>query len=166
MPQFALEEFTPSFFVEAPAVARHTVTLPVSADTLWAELTGDRPLHWCRLLHRGHYTTPAPHSVGTLRSMGAGGGLLRLREVFLTWDDEQRTHSFMVSHANLPGFRRFGEHYRVDEAGEHCRFSWTIAAQARPGAGLLYPVVHRVARSLMADTVRHFAAQSTPSTTR
>ncbi|MCT7370993.1 SRPBCC family protein [Mycolicibacterium llatzerense] len=161
-----LETFGTRFFDEAPVVATRTMALPTEADAVWDELTGDHPLHWCRLLRGGRYLTPVPHGVGTIRRMGTIGGALRLQEQFISWDDANRTHAFRVSHSSLPGLRRFGERYEVRPTPTGCDLTWTIVAQAQPGARVLHPIVKRVAQSLFTDTEKYFQAAGRPAASR
>jgi hypothetical protein len=157
MPWYPLDNFDPQFFEDAPVVASVTMELPTDADTVWSELTGDRPLHWCRMLRGGRYVTPAPHGIGTIRQMGSPGGLLKVQERFISWDDAQRSHAFSVAYASLPGIRRFGERTVVRPTESGCTLTWTIAAEARYGARILHPIVRRVAQSLFSDTEKYFS---------
>jgi hypothetical protein len=41
------------------------VELNVDAATFWAELNGQAPLYWCRLLRSVEWTSPPPRIVGS-----------------------------------------------------------------------------------------------------
>ncbi|WBP86651.1 SRPBCC family protein [Kitasatospora cathayae] len=87
--------------------------------------------------------------------------LLRLREEFVRWDKGER-HSFCVTQASLPLFRRFGEDYLLEPTPTGTRFTWTFAFElnsllARPPALTDLPN-KAFPRTLIADTKRHFGA--------
>ncbi|PSL56928.1 polyketide cyclase/dehydrase/lipid transport protein [Saccharothrix carnea] len=149
-----LEPFDVDFFDSAPQRHSYVLDLPVSPERVWRGLAASNPLWWCRLLSSVEYTSPRPFGVGTTRT-AAVLGVLRLREVFIRWE-EGRRQSFAVDSANLPVFRRFGEDYLVERSGEGCRLTWTFAYEpAFKVGGRLNAVVFG---SLVADTKRHFSA--------
>ncbi|MEU4119351.1 SRPBCC family protein [Kitasatospora sp. NPDC028055] len=160
MPWFTLERFDPSFFDTAPHRYAYVLDLPVTPEAVWRGLAGDAPLSWCRGLAGGRYTSRPPHGVGTTREITAMR-LLRLREEFVRWEEGSR-HSFCVTSASLPLFRRFGEDYLVEPTPTGTRFTWTFAFEpnpllARPAA--LTDLPNRsFLGSLVADTERHFGA--------
>ncbi|MGH3647331.1 MAG: SRPBCC family protein [Micromonosporaceae bacterium] len=157
-----LEPFDEDFFDSAPYRSSYRVELPVPPERVWAELTGDQPLAWCRLLDNGRYTSERPYGVGTTRTMRVGKGLLSLRERYLRWD-EGRRHSFYVTQATLPLFRRFGEDYLLDPTPEGCRLTWTFAHEPGPLQAAAGPLGRKLngvlERSLIRDTRRHFRAR-------
>ena len=147
-----LEPFDVDFFDSAPQRRSYVLDLPVSPERVWRGLSASNPLWWCRLLSSVEYTSPRPFGVGTTRT-AALLGVLRLREVFLRWE-EGRRQSFLVDRANLPVFRRFGEDYLVERSAEGARLTWTFAYEAAVSADRRLNTV--VFRSLVADTQRHF----------
>lgn len=159
---YDLEPFDEDFFDAAPYRSTHVVELPVPPERVWAELTGDQPLAWCRLLDRGRYTSERPYGVGTTRAIRVARGLISLRERFFRWD-EGRRHSFHVTQASLPAFRRFGEDYLIEETSLGCRLTWSFAYQPRPLVSATGPLGRLLAgsleRGLVADTRRHFGAR-------
>ncbi|MCX6477764.1 SRPBCC family protein, partial [Rhodococcus sp. (in: high G+C Gram-positive bacteria)] len=112
---FDLEPVGVDFFDTAPHIFTYSIDLAAEPDAVWAGLTADEPLSWCRLLTKVHYTSPRPYGVGTRRIAEVGGGAMQMREKFITWDDETRRHSFYVEQSNVPLFQSFAEDYRVDE---------------------------------------------------
>lgn len=153
-----LAECDASFFETAPALSTAVMELPVPVETVWAELAGDRPLAWCRMLSGGRYTSAPPHGVGATRRMTVAR-LLSLRERFIRWDEGHR-QSFFATEASLPVFRRFGEDYVLEATPEGCRFTWTLAAEAPRmlrWATPAYGVLLRVSMAwLKRDTIRRF----------
>jgi polyketide cyclase/dehydrase/lipid transport protein len=154
----ALAPIPESFFESAPMRLRDVMSIPLSAEALWARLTGESPFAWCRLVKLTEWTSPQPFGVGTTRTAWALGGALVLYERFFRWE-EGRRQSFGVERASLPGYRRFAEDYLVEPVSESsCRFTWTIAAELAPFARAAAPVNAMVARSLFRDTRKHFTA--------
>lgn len=160
---FDLEPFDAESFDSAKHRFSYPIDLPVPADEVWAGLVADRPLAWCRLLHNGNYTSPRPFAVGTTREVGVGvgTGLLTLREQFFRWE-EGRRHSFSVLQTNLPGFRRFGEDYLLEDTDSGCRFTWSFAFDTPSKFGplglVLVPPNIGIFKSLVRDTRKHFGA--------
>jgi hypothetical protein len=147
-----LEPFDVDFFDSAPQRRSYVLDLPVSPERVWRGLSASNPLWWCRLLSSVEYTSPRPFGVGTTRT-AALLGVLRLREVFIRWE-EGRRQSFLVDRANLPLFRRFGEDYLVERSAEGSRLTWTFAYESGLKVGDRLNVL--VFDSLVADTRRHF----------
>ncbi|MFH8386587.1 SRPBCC family protein [Kitasatospora sp. NPDC018058] len=160
MAWFTLERFDPSFFETAPHRHAYVMDLPVAPETVWRGLAGDAPLSWCRGLAGGRYTSVAPHGVGTTREITAAG-LLHLREEFVRWEEGTR-HSFCVTEASLPLYRRFGEDYVVRPNAHGTRFTWTFAFEPNPllahPAALTDLPGTAFLKTLIADTKRHFGA--------
>ena len=162
-PWFGFVSVDEGFFESAPArlVARFEVPRP--AAEVWGELSGDRALHWCRILQDVRWTSPRPFGVGTTREVKALWGAAVLRERYFRWE-EGRRHSFYVVEASAPLARSLAEDYLVEPRGEDaCRFTWTIAARpsalGRPGG----PVNRAILKTLFTDTARHYGLD--PATT-
>ena len=145
------------FFDAAPFRLAETFDIPRSAERVWAELTGENPLSWCRLLSKVTWTSPRPFGVGTTRTVQTVANAGVLEEYFFRWE-EGRRKSFYVLEATVPLFRRFAEDYLVEPSGEDsCRFTWTIAVQPRAGTRPTNPVNRLVLSTLFSDTRRHYA---------
>jgi polyketide cyclase/dehydrase/lipid transport protein len=156
---FRLQPIDEGFFDAAPQRYVAEIDIPLPAERVWADLTGDAPLAWCRMLTRIDWTSPRPFGVDTTRTARLGRGALVINERFFRWE-EGRRKSFCVVEASLPLFRRLGEDYLVEAtSATSCQFTWTLAAEpvpaARPGA----PVNALLARSLFRDTRRHFGVR-------
>jgi hypothetical protein len=156
---FALEPVDERFFATAPKRFVDTMDLPVPAEKVWADLTGDDALQWCRMIKRVTWTSPRPFGVGTTRTVRVAFGALVANERFFRWE-EGRQKSFIIVEASLPLFRRLAEDYVVEQTSpDSSRFTWTIAleptAAGRPGA----PLTAAIMRSLFRDTRRHFGAR-------
>jgi hypothetical protein len=81
----ALQPVGADFFDSAPNRYSQQWIIDQPAAAVWAELTGDKPLHWCRALDIG-WTSPRPFSVGTTRQAKVLGGILRVQEHFFLWE--------------------------------------------------------------------------------
>jgi hypothetical protein len=155
-PWFACEPVDESFLASAPVrmSARFEVARP--AAEVWGELTGERPLHWCRILQDVSWTSPRPFAVGTTREVKALWGANMLREHYFRWE-EGRQHSFYVVESTAPLASRFAEDYLVEPTGEgSCRFAWTIAFEPKALALPGLPVTKALLRTLFSDTRDHY----------
>jgi hypothetical protein len=155
-PWFKLRSGDEGFLSSAPQRMVETMVIARPAAAVWADLTSDSVLSWCRLVAGVTWTSPRPFGVGTTRTLRARLGLLALKEVFFRWE-EGRRHSFYVAEATAPLFRTFAEDYVVEESSPTtCRFTWRVAfeptAAARPGV----PLDRMITQSLFRDTRHHF----------
>ena len=155
-PWFSAQPVDEAFFETAPVRLRDEFEIPRPADQVWADMTADNPLAWCRILTDITWTSPRPFGVGTTRTARSLGGTSVLRERFFLWEEGRRM-SFFVVEASAPLFRRFAEDYLVEPASESsCRFVWTIAIEPRPAARIANPVNRRLLGTLFRDTRKHY----------
>jgi hypothetical protein len=144
------------FFDTAPFRLRAEFDIPRSATHVWADLTVDNPLAWCRILQGITWTSPRPFGVGTTRTARSIGAANVLKEHFFRWE-EGRRQSFYVLEASVPLFRRFAEDYLVEPTSDaSCRFTWTIAIDPRPAARVLNPANRLLLGTLFRDTRKHY----------
>lgn len=153
----SLEPVDESYFEKAPQRFSHTWSIAQPADSVWSELVGDQPLHWCRGLSI-RWTSPKPYGVRTTRAVKTLGGLSSGEEYFFIWE-EGRRHAFYFTHANLPVFTSLAEDYHVEPDGiGRCRFTWRIGLSpsllGKPGA----PLNRLLFASFFRDTGRYFNA--------
>ena len=140
----------------APQRVARTWSIPHPAQAIWAELVGERPLHWCRGLDI-RWTSPPPHGIGSTRRAKALG-LLAVEERFFHWE-EGRRHAFYFSHVNLPIFTAAAEDYLVEPDGaDRCRLTWRVGVTpstvGRPGLPVNQVLFHR----WFAETGRFFGS--------
>lgn len=155
-PWFSCEPVDESFFESAPVKLTARFEVPRPAAEVWGELTGDQPLHWCRILQEVSWTSPRPFGVGTTRFVKALWGADLLREHYFRWDEGHR-HSFYVVQSSAPLARRFAEDYLVEPTSEgSCRFTWLIAFEPKPLAWPGMPVNKALLRTLFSDTRDYF----------
>lgn len=160
-PWFACEPVDEAVFEWAPLLMRGRFETAKSAAQVWAELTSDEPLSWCRILQDVSWTSPRPFGVGTTRTVSALAGTNVLKERYFRWEEGHR-HSFHVVEASAPLFSWLAEDYLVEPSGEDASvFTWTIAAEPRGLAGRLSaPINRRLLASLFRDTRRHYGRSS------
>ncbi len=157
-PWFDCQPVDEEFFESAPMRLRAGFAIDRPADEVWADLTSESPLSWCRILQRVTWTSERPFGVGTTRTVRALGGANVLKEHYFRWEEGKR-HSFYVVEASSPMFRRFAEDYLVTESSPtSCVFTWTIAADPRPFARLGEPLNRRILGSLFHDTRKFYDA--------
>ena len=154
---FACAPTDESFLISAPK--RYVETFPISrpASEVWADLTADNALHFCRALGDGvTWTSPRPFGVGTTRRAEVLKGLIRLDERFIVWE-EGRRKTFVGVEANLPLIKRIAEDYVVEPDGDGaCRFTWTIAVEPTPAGRPGAPLNAAIFASIFKDTRRHY----------
>lgn len=155
-PWFTCQPVDEAVFDHAPLHLRGRFEIPRSAAEVWAELTSDNPLAWCRILQDVSWTSPRPFGVGTTRTARALHGTNVLKERYFRWE-EGRRHSFHVVEASAPLFSWLAEDYLVEPTAEgSCVFTWTIAAQPRGLSRLASPVNRRLLGTLFRDTRKHY----------
>jgi Polyketide cyclase / dehydrase and lipid transport len=157
LPWFKCDPVDETFFEEAPMRLRAGFEIARPAAAVWADLTADGTLEWCRILQEVRWTSPRPFGVGTTREVNALWGANRIREHYFRWDEEGMRHSFYVTESSGPLFKSLAEDYLVEPRGEDaCRFTWTIAvaptAVGRPGT----PINRAILKTLFTDTARHY----------
>ncbi len=144
-----------SFLDTAPYRFAETFHVNRPAADVWAELTGDDALHWCRALTKVQWTSPRPYEVGTTRRVHVLG-LIRLDERFPVWE-EGRRKAFVGVSCNLPLIKRLAEDYVVEPAGEdRCTFTWRTALEPTGAGKAGMPMNKAIFRSLFADTRKHY----------
>lgn len=151
MPWFKLSPVTDErFFDTAPIRFDYEMHLPVPADEVWAGLTADRPLGWCKMLSV-RYTSPRPFGVGTKREVGVQFNMARMKEHFFIWDEAKRCHAFYVEESNAPLLDKFAEYYEVTPTDNGCVFVWRFAMQAKPGVATVLGLSKGLVKKLVFD---------------
>jgi hypothetical protein len=152
---FSVQPADEAFLGGAPFRMSEAFEIAQPAANVWAELTAERPLAWCRILRDVRWTSPRPFGVGTTRTVRSLAGVL-LRERYFRWEEGSR-HSFEVTQTTAPLFRRLAEDYFVEPLSDtSCRFTWTIAIEPRAGAQMLDSVNRLLLGTLFSDTRRHY----------
>lgn len=156
-PVLSLEAVDESYFARAPQRFAHTWSIAQPAETVWAQLAGERPLHWCRGLNIA-WTSARPFGVGTTRRVKVLAGALAGEEYFFIWE-EGRRYAFYIMQANLPVCACVAEDYVVQPDGaDRCRFTWRVGLTptlvGRAGA----PLNKLLFTSFFRDTGRFFNA--------
>lgn len=158
-PWFDTRPVDERFLEEAPVRLVAVLAIPRPAASVWADLTADDTLAYCRIIDRITWTSERPFGVGTTREVVALRGLNVFQERYFRWE-EGRRKSFMVVKASAPLAKAFAEDYLVEPSadGASCTFTWTVAfepsAVGRPGT----PINKRLLSTLFKDTQKHYGA--------
>jgi hypothetical protein len=156
LPMFTLQPVDETYFDHAPLLFEDTWSISRPAESVWAELVSDEPLHWCRGL-KTRWTSPRPFGVGTTRRAVALGAMANDTR-FFTWE-EGRRHSFYFTHARLPVFVSAAEDYLVEPDGPlRCRFTWRIGITPSIIGRAGTPLNKRLFHGFFRDTGRYFDA--------
>ncbi len=144
-----------AFLDTAPARFVDAIEIALPASTVWAELTHDGTLDWCRGLAIT-WLSPRPFGVGTKRQAKLFGALLRVQEEYFIWEEGRRM-AFFVTSVRPPVYRRSAEDYVVDPLGpDRCRFTWTLAFDLTLLGRLNSPLSSPIIKRMFTDTHRHF----------
>lgn len=150
-----------AFLATAPARFVDTVEIALPASAVWAELTRDGTLGWCRGLEIT-WLSPRPFGVGTKRQARLFGALLRVQEEYFIWEEGRRM-AFFVTAVRPPAYRRSAEDYVVDPLGpDRCRFTWTLAFDLTLLGKLNSPLSSAIIKRMFTDTHRHFEQLAAP----
>ncbi|HEY9315953.1 SRPBCC family protein [Williamsia sp.] len=159
-----LSPFAEDFFDRAPITYRIDTRIPVRPERAWAELTRENTLDWCSEINSIEFTSPEPHGIGTTRSAVLGHGRIKLSERYFIWEADTEAsryrNAFLVTDANIPGLRRFGEYTEVVADGDGSRLRWTFAVELATSSTIAHSVVGGVFRiplgRVKSDTIKHF----------
>jgi hypothetical protein len=156
-PWFKNQPVDETFFGSAPVLLSETFEIARPAADVWAELTADDTLSWCRIVDKVTWTSPRPFGVGTTRTVKALKGGNVINEHYFRWE-EGRRKSFYVVEASAPLFKRFAEDYLVEPVSDSsCRFTWAIAYEPKRGMGAGKALNNRLLGTLHTDTRKHYA---------
>lgn len=160
MPSFKLAPLVESDFNTSDFVYTFSTPLPKDAATVWAELNGESPLHWCKAINKISWTSPEPRGVGSTRTAKLALPGAAVHERFIVWEEspERYRNAFTVETATFPGTKRFGELYEVVGTATGSLFTWSFFIEPSLGfTHYLKPVIRRGLSELISDTQKHFA---------
>jgi hypothetical protein len=145
-----------AFLDSAPSRFVDTIEIALPAAAVWAELTRDQTLDWCRGLQIT-WLSPRPFGLGTRRQASLLGVVLRVEEEYFVWEDGRRK-AFYVRSVRPLAYRRSAEDYLVEPLGpDRCRFTWTLAFELTMLGKLNAPLSSLIIKRMFSDTRRHFA---------
>ncbi len=143
-----------AFLTSAPSRFVETFEIALPAETVWAELTRDGTLDWCRGL-KITWLSPRPFGVGTRRQARLLRAL-RVREEYFIWEEGSRK-AFFVTAVRPSAYRRSAEDYLIDALGpDRCRFTWTLAFELTLLGKLNSPLSAPIISRMFNDTRQHF----------
>src|SRR4051794_8850564 len=144
-----------TFLASAPTRFVEAFDIALPAPAVWAELTRDGTLDWCRGLEIT-WLSPRPFGVGTKRQAKLLSVLLRVQEEYFIWEEGRRM-AFFVTSARPPAYRRSAEDYVVEALSpSRCRFTWTLAFELTLLGKLNAPLSSPIIKRMFTDTRRHF----------
>jgi uncharacterized protein YndB with AHSA1/START domain len=144
---YPLRKEDASFVDRAPVVVHAEVSVPASPEAVWpAFAEASAWPRWFSGMKDAHYTSAAPHGVGSTRSVDVQG--LRADETILAFD-VGRCFAFRVDSANLPVLRALVEVITLEPVGEATRVVYRQALEPKPWLWPLVPLLrHQMGRGL------------------
>jgi hypothetical protein len=141
----SLEPVPASFFDTAPTIVTRSALIAAPRERVFDLIAGD-PAGWGDwfpgFTHASRWETPAPHGVGSVRTVSAFA--TTYRETVLVWDEGERWAfrvDEMSSRVPIPLFAAYGEDYRLADEGASTRLTWTIALRARLAIRVCTPLL-------------------------
>jgi uncharacterized protein YndB with AHSA1/START domain len=139
MPRLRSEDL--SFVERAPVVVRAEATVPASPAAVWPAFADARAwVDWFAGMSEAHYTSPAPHGVGSTRSVRVMG--LAADETILAFEPG-RCFAFRVDSANVPVLNALVEVVTFEPAGAGTRVVYRQALEPKPWLRWLMPLLRR-----------------------
>jgi uncharacterized protein YndB with AHSA1/START domain len=137
--RFRLRSEDLSFAERAPVVVRAEVSVPASPPAVWpAFADASAWMDWFAGMKDAHYTSPAPHGVGSKRSVRVLA--LEADETILAFDPAAR-FAFRVDATNLPLFAALVEIDALEAAGATTRVVYRQALEPRRWLRPLMPLL-------------------------
>ena len=139
--RFSLRREDLSFVERAPVVVRAEVSVPAGPEAVWPALADASAWpKWFRGMQDARYTSPAPHGVGSKRSVRVLG--LRADETILAFDPAER-FAFRVDATNVPVMRALVEIVTLERVGGSTRVLYRQALEPSPWVWPLLPLLRR-----------------------
>jgi len=126
------------FLASAPVRVHRTRVIRAPLPAVFQAVAGD-PAGWAKwcpgFTSASQWTSPAPHTVGSVRTMYAFGATIVER--VLRWDDDARW-TFRIDETSKPAFTAFLEDWQFARAGgTSTRVTWSMAAEGEHPSILL-----------------------------
>lgn len=151
----SLDAVDEAFLSSAPVRASHTVSVPVSADTVWRELTNDTTLRWLAPGIRVVWGSPRA-GVGAVRKIGPVVGP-KVNEHYFLWEEGRRKAFYVTSlPVPIPGIRAFAEDYVVTPTEHGADFTWAWAIDGTGPIRNATPAVDAIVGFSMKRTKAYF----------
>jgi uncharacterized protein YndB with AHSA1/START domain len=152
------------FLARAPVVHVAEADVPATRNAVFAAFA-DPALwpSWFPNVRHASYTSPRPHSVGTIREASVAG--THWVEEMIAWDAGSRL-AWTVIRASVPLAKAQVEEFAFVDAGAGTRVRWTLAIEprvlARLGSPLAAPMISRLFRRAMANLGDHLRQAPPP----
>jgi len=130
-----------AFADRAPIVLRAETSVAASPETVWPALADASAwVEWFTGMKAAHYTSPAPHGVGSTRSVRVLA--LEADETILAFDVGKR-FAFRVDSTNLPLFAALVEVVTLEAVGSATRVVYRQALEPKGWLRPLMPLLRR-----------------------
>ncbi len=117
-------------FDDAPFHSRSSIDLPIAPHRLWEVLTDVEAWpQWYRIITKGTWTSPAPHRVGSTRTIELVGDLKGTEEI-IVWNPHHHLASRVIE-SSRQATGASAEEYRIETTEHGCRLTWTVARRPR-----------------------------------
>jgi uncharacterized protein YndB with AHSA1/START domain len=130
-----------SFVERAPIVVRAETSVPASPEAVWPAFADASAWpRWFTGMKDAHYTSPAPHGVGSTRRVRVMS--LEADETILAFDAGRR-FAFRVDSANVPFLHALVEVVTLEAVGGATRVVYRQALEPKSWLRLLAPLLRR-----------------------
>jgi hypothetical protein len=117
-------------FDGAPYFSRRSIDLPIAPHQLWEVLTDVEAWpKWSGIITKATWISPAPHRVGSTRSIDVVGGFSGTEEI-LVWSPPHHL-AFRIIESSRQATGASAEEYRIETLEHGCRLTWTTARRPR-----------------------------------
>ncbi len=124
-----------------PSWCAAETSVPASPEAVWPAFADASAWpSWFSGMKDAHYTSPAPHGVGSTRYVDVQG--LRADETILAFDVGRR-FAFRVDSANVPVLRALVEVITLEPVGAATRVVYRQALEPKPWLRPLLPLLRR-----------------------
>ena len=143
-----------SFFDSAPMRFRHEVNLDATPAKVFAIFDDETSWpQWFKAIHKAEWTSPAPHGVGSTRTVSLA--TTTIFEHFYCWEPDRRC-SFYVTGTTAPLAHALAEDYLLEQtAPGKTRFTYRVALDPRLPVAAGGPLSHMYFDSMFKSACEH-----------
>lgn len=147
---FPCERAGLEIFEDAPFRSRNTIDLRVSSQQVWDVLAEVETWpQWYHLITKAAWISPAPHRIGSTRTLEVAGAFAATEEV-IVWNPYHHM-AFRLTESSRQNTGASVEEFRIETTEHGCRLTWSTARRPRKPPSLLMrlyakPVIKRSTR--------------------
>jgi len=131
------------------------IEIAAPPEQVFRLVIGERFEEWLPDLVSMEWTSPAPHGVGSTRTVTLKN--IAVKERIVVWD-EGRRFAFCMEAATRPLIKRMLEDLRIEPLGDaRCRLRYVASYEPTLLTRALHPIVRRVFGKLFRDATRSIA---------